>query len=220
MMVIGKKTSCDRCGSCCMQGGPALHGRDLALVQAGALACEQLVTIRKGELAYQPLCDSPEPVAGEFLKIQGQGGSWCCMFYDEAAGACVIYEQRPMACGLLDCTAPEPLLAITGKDLLTRFDCIDVDDPLLPLVHQHEEEHPCPDMVVVAQKLQTKDSRPVMLEELGVQVNADLDFRHKIAELRQLSVAAEMFYFGRPLFQLLLPLGVRIEKYPEGLRLL
>jgi hypothetical protein len=203
-----------------MQGGPALHDRDLTLMQTGVLSCEQLVTIRKGELAYQPLCDSPEPVANEFLKVRGQGGSWQCMFYELSAKACIIYENRPMACSLLDCTAPEPLLAITGKDLLTRFDCIAEDGPLLALVHQHEEECPCPDMEAVAEKLQARDSRPSILEEMTEQVNLDLAFRHKITGIGQLSVAAEMFYLGRPLFQLLLPLGVHVEESPTGLRLL
>jgi len=219
-MKMREKRSCDRCGSCCKQGGPALHGQDLSLIQTGVLTCEQLVTIRKGELAYQPLSDALEPVAREFLKIQGQGGSWRCMFYDEQAGACTIYEQRPMACSLLDCTAPESVLAITGRDLLTRFDCVDEDDPLRPLVQQHEEACPCPDLAVVAEKLQDKDDYHFMLEELTAQVNLDLSFRRKIAQRRQLSVAAEMFYCGRPLFQLLLPLGVRVRETPAGLQLI
>jgi len=123
-----------------MQGGPALHRQDLDLVRSGMLRREHLVTVRKGELAFQPLADLATPVVREFLKLQGRGSSWTCLFYDAAGRACSIYKQRPVACGLLDCTAPEALLAITGRELLTRFDCIEDDDPLLPLVHRHQEE--------------------------------------------------------------------------------
>ena len=52
------KTSCNRCGSCCKQGGPALHMQDLDLVLSGKLHFEDLITVRRGELALQPLTDS------------------------------------------------------------------------------------------------------------------------------------------------------------------
>ena len=214
-----EKQSCDRCGSCCKQGGPALHTEDLALVRSGSLTFNHLITVRKGELAYQPLEESATPVTGEFLKLQGKGGSWCCMFYDDDAKACTIYNHRPVACGLLDCTSPEALLAITGKNLLNRFDCIPADDPLLPMVQQHEQECLCPDMTLLATELRSPGSRSARLNELTRQVNTDLSFRRQANRIQDLTVTEELFYFGRPLFQLLLPLGVRIQESPTGLHL-
>ncbi len=202
-----------------MQGGPALHSQDLELVHSGMLRREHLTTVRKGELAYQPLAESATPVAREFLKLQGRNGSWTCLFYDETGKACSIYEQRPVACGLLDCTAPEALLAITGKKLLTRFDCIGDEDSLLPLVRRHEQECPCPDMTTVETKVQSAADRPLLLEELARLVNIDLGFRNHAADVRNLSVAEELFYFGRPLFQLLMPLGVQVRESSVGLEL-
>lgn len=218
-MTKTEKQSCDRCGTCCKQGGPALHTEDLALIQSGNLSFGHLITVRRGELAYQPLKESAEPVKDEFLKHQGKGGSWCCMFYDDRAKACTIYNHRPVACGLLDCTAPEALLAITGKDLLTRFDCMADDDPLLPLVQQHEKECPCPDMAAIHNGLQSADKRSQLLEELTRLVAADLNIRDQAARAHDVSVAMELFYFGRPLFQQLLPLGVRVQESPTGLQL-
>ncbi len=215
-----EKQHCDRCGSCCKQGGPALHGSDISLVGAGTLERHHLVTIRKGELAFPPFSDHPAPVAGEFLKLQGRRGSWCCLFYDEQDRACSIYENRPVACGLFDCTAPEPILAMAGRDLLTRFDCIESDDPLLPLVRRHEKEFPCPDMEAIAAGLSISADRISLLAELTRQVNQELVFRQGLTARGTLSVAAEMFYFGRPLFQLLLPLGVGIRETPDGVQLL
>lgn len=202
-----------------MQGGPALHRQDVELVRSGMLRREHLATVRKGELAFQPLAQSATPVAREFLKLQGRSGSWTCLFYDEAGRACSIYQQRPMACCLLDCTAPEALLAITGRELLTRFDCIKDDDPLLSLVRRHEQECPCPDMAAVETGLQPAAERSSLLEELTRQVNVDLAFRTRAAAVRNLSVAEELFYFGRPLFQLLMPLGVRVRESSVGLEL-
>lgn len=208
--------ACERCGRCCSQGGPALHSQDLALIRSRALQPRHLITIRKGELAFQPLAKSPQPVHHEFLKIHGRNGSWCCMFYNDSTHACTIYAHRPMACGLLDCTAPEPLLAVAGKDLLTRFDCIADDDPLLPLVRRYEQECPCPDMAALAGKWSTGDKRASLLEALTERVQLDLDFRQEAGGRWKLSVADELFYFGRPLFQLLAPMGIRLRESPAG----
>ncbi len=211
------KTACDRCGTCCRQGGPALHTGDRHLIELGVLGFEDLITVRRGELAFQPLADSPTPVAREFIKIQGQGSDWCCKFYDGNARECTIYENRPLACGLLDCTAPDALLAITGKDLLNRFDCIPGNDPLLPLVHLHERECPCPELDKVTDDLRSDDSRAETLQDLTVRTRVDLGIRNRAVHQCGLSVAGELFYFGRPLFQLLIPLGVRISESAQGL---
>jgi len=214
------KKNCERCGSCCSQGGAALHRQDLALVRSGSLGFEHLVTVRRGELAYQPLSREASPVADEFLKLQGRAGSWACLFYDERDSACTIYEQRPQACALLDCTAPQAILELAGRELLTRFDCMREDDPLRPLAEQQEEECPCPELASTLDKLRNGSQRTSLLEELTRQVNMDLSLRRQAGRIKDLSVAEELFYFGRPLFQLLVPLGVRVEETPRGLQLL
>ena len=121
-------SSCKRCGTCCRQGGPALHGPDLDLIRAGRLQIDDLITVRRGELAFQPLGRCPEPVHHEFLKLAGQGSTWCCAFFDETTKGCRRYHHRPMACSVLDCTDTGPLqlapavwafLAISRGDGLT-----------------------------------------------------------------------------------------------------
>ena len=211
--------ACGRCGACCRQGGPALHGPDLALIRAGWLAPENLITVRRGELAIQPLAAGPELVIREFLKLAGQGGSWCCMFYDEAAKECRCYDHRPMACGLLDCTDAGPLLAVAGQDLLTRFDCLGPDDPLMPLMREHEHLCPCPDLEAVARDLKEPHAARERLAELEAAATRDLRFREQAASRLRLSLGLELFAFGRPLFQLLLPLGVQARNTPAGIRL-
>ena len=213
-----QKTSCNRCGSCCKQGGPALHSQDRDLILGGALRFEHLVTVRRGELALQPLVESPQPVTEEFLKLQGQGNDWCCRFYDHEETACTIYEQRPVACGLLDCTHPDELLAIAGRNLLSRFDLFAADDPLIPLVKLHEEHYcPCPQLSDLADRLVADKENT--LEELTRQVNLDVAVRMKASRKFALSVDRELFYFGRPLFQLLQPLGFTVTESLQGLHL-
>ncbi|MCL2457847.1 MAG: YkgJ family cysteine cluster protein [Desulfobulbus sp.] len=211
--------ACRRCGTCCQQGGPALHGPDLALIRAGWLSPDNLITIRRGELAIQPLAAGPELVVREFLKLAGQGGSWCCMWYDEAARGCSRYEHRPLACGLLDCTDTGPLLAVAGQDLLTRFDCLAPDDPLMPLVREHEYHCPCPDLDAVGRDLQDPLTARERLAKLETAVTRDLRFREQAASRLRLSLGLELFAFGRPLFQLLLSLGIQARNAPAGIRL-
>ncbi len=213
------RSSCTRCGSCCRQGGPALHSGDAGLVRSGPLRREHLVTVRRGELALAPLARAPEVVTDEFLKVRGQGRDWCCMFYDHAARACSIYGQRPLACGLLECARPEAVLAIAGRDLLTRFDCMAPDDPLLALAREHEQQCPCPDLARIRTRLRSGKQRRDTLRRLTDLVRQDLAMRARAAARYGLSVELELFCFGRPLFQLLAPLGVTTRESATGLSL-
>lgn len=217
MKAKSHKLFCDRCGSCCKQGGPALHAQDMHLFTSGFLRPEHLITVRQGELAYQPLSQIPEPVNREFLKLAGANGSWCCQFYDHEAGACSIYSNRPVACGLFDCTEPDAILTITGKDLLTRFNLIEKDDPLLSLVREHTQTCPCPDLSILTEELDKK--REETLSTLTDLVVEDLDLRALAARRHNLSVQLELFYFGRPLFQLLRPVGITVTETVQGLHL-
>ncbi len=216
---MSPQEGCQRCGACCRQGGPALHGEDIALIRSGHLRLEDLITVRQGELAFQPLATTATPVLHEFLKLQGRDGTWCCTFYDEKARGCLRYAHRPLACGLLDCTDTGPLLDIAGQDLLTRFDCIDRDNPILALILNHQEHHPCRDIQIVSHDFEQIWARAEILESLLADVNLDLAFRSRTADTYHLSVALELFYFGRPLFQLLLPLGIQPFNTQDGLRL-
>ena len=213
-------TDCRRCGTCCRQGGPALHTGDLELLRSGRLQIDDLVTVRRGELAFPPLGEQPEPVRHEFLKLRGTGASWCCLFYDEAGRGCSRYDDRPLACRVLDCRDTGALLELAGRDLLTRFDCLAVDDPLLPLVRQHEAECPCPGLETVRHRLHEPDiDQAALLAPLEALVNLDLGLRTRAVAAHRLSVERELFLFGRPLFHLLAPLGIRAVPAADGLRL-
>lgn len=204
--------TCQRCGTCCRQGGPALHSGDLELLRSGRLRIDDLVTVRRGELAFPPLGEQPEVVRHEFLKLRGTGASWCCLFYDEGARGCSRYDDRPLACRVLDCRDTLALLELAGRDLLTRFDCLAGDDPLLPLVRHHEAECPCPDLGRLRRDLgEPEIDRAALLAPLEALVHLDLDLRSRAVAAHRLSLERELFLFGRPLFQLLAPLGIDFD---------
>lgn len=201
---------CKRCGTCCMQGGPALHTQDSKLIKEGRFAFEHMVTIRTGELAIQPLGKKPDTVIQEFLKLQGKDGEWSCQFFEKNGSVCTVYEDRPVACRVLECGMPEALLTIVGKNLLSRFHLIDPKDPILPLVKEHESACPCPDLAEVQSQLEScNGERDDLISSLQEKVDLDLQYRNAATLHYQLPVQMELFYFGRPLFQLLIPLGIK-----------
>ncbi|MDO8948301.1 MAG: YkgJ family cysteine cluster protein [Desulfocapsaceae bacterium] len=213
-----QQSACLRCGVCCQKGGPALHGQDLALVSGGYLPMEDLITIRRGELAHNPLSGTIEPVLSELVKIRGTGQEWCCCYYEPASKGCSIYGNRPLACWVLKCWQPEETLALVGKDLLSRLDILDDDDPFRPLVLEHERLCPCPDMRDVEKTLSEQADN--ILQSLEDKVNTDLAFRDRVVKKFNPPLSLELFLFGRPLFQLLQVFGVAVSESPQGLKLI
>ncbi len=208
-MTVNKKTpekqspqtACRRCGTCCQNGGPALHGPDLPLVRQGKLSLDALITIRRGELAHNPLTDRIESIPYELVKIRGTGREWCCCYYDAARKGCSIYGNRPVACGTLKCWQPKETLALVGQDLLSRLDILGEAHPWRAVVLEYERLCPCPDMGEVHNKLM--DQQYSILSTLEIQISTDLAFRERVVSDLNLSLDEELFLFGRPLFQLL-----------------
>ncbi len=56
------RTYCIRCGTCCMKGGPVLHQQDKAILLEGYAGHQHLITLRKGEMAYDPVTNRLERI--------------------------------------------------------------------------------------------------------------------------------------------------------------
>ena len=215
VMSKNNQNSCRRCGACCIEGGPALHRQDLELVRSGRIPLNRLITFRKGELAHNPKSGKVQAVRQEVVKIGGIGGDWRCSYFDEAGKGCGIYGHRPQACAALKCWDTGEILELVEQDVISRLDILAADHPLVPAVIEHERLCPCPDLEAIADGLaDLSDSLRADLEAL---VGRDLRFRTRIVREHNLLLAEELFYFGRPLFQLLQQLGVRISQSPSGL---
>jgi len=215
--MTNQKSECQRCGTCCTKGGPALHSQDLDLIQSGYLKKSALITIRKGEFAHNPKTDKIQPVGCELVKIKGKGGEWSCLFYDEITLGCSIYHHRPFACTVLKCWDPKELLDLVEKDTLSRFDILEQSEPFYSYVVEYERLFPCPDMEEIARW--TADDFKEKGETLKKRINDDLSFRNSLVRKKGLELNNELFLFGRPLFQLLQPLGFSVAQRIDGVGL-
>ncbi len=206
---------CSRCGICCTKGGPALHGVDLAPLKKGAWPIDHLITIRKGELVHRPFSDDVAPSSVELVKFKGKKGSWNCTYFDENLKSCSIYTNRPYSCSVLECWNPAATLELVEKDTISRMDIIEENDPLRGYVLEYESLCPVPDYMAIRERRLDEIGRT----QISLLVNTDLRIRNGIAAKFKLSVDNEMFYFGRPVFQLLVPLGVQSIQGGQGLTL-
>lgn len=210
------QTSCERCGKCCEQGGPALHRQDIELVRSGLLPTSRLITIRKGELVHNPLIGAVQPAAVELVKIAGTGRQWACCYYDQTRG-CTIHDHRPHACRALKCWDTRDVRALIEQDTLSRFDILPANDVLLPVLREHSRICPCDDLAYVRTNLaHLSDEKK---QELANRVDKELRLRMRVVAEHHLGLSQELFYFGRPFFQLLQALGVGVVDCGDGVRL-
>lgn len=212
-----KQKSCKRCGDCCNEGGPALHGPDLETIRSGKIPLSALITLRKGELALNPETGLLKAITVELVKLKGTGKEWSCCYFDQNEKRCTVYGHRPQACTVLKCWEPDALLAMVEKDTLTRLDILLEDDPLRNLIMEHDLLYPCPDMVALMAIL--PDISVVGKLELQRLVDEDLRFRVQVVEKFAMKLSDELFYFGRPVFQLMQSLGARLTETRVGVQL-
>ncbi len=203
-----RQTSCKRCGNCCSEGGPAFHLQDLPLLATGKIPLARLITVRRGELASSPIEKKLSPVATEFVKLSGKQGSWSCYYYEEGSG-CGIYSYRPQACRVLQCWDTREIISLMGRDLVGRKEILGMADPMLAAIAEHERLASCDFFA----SLQAGHSGLTAIEkaEIEARVQRDLQFRGRIVKEKGLSLGQELFYFGRPLFQLLRSVGIGVS---------
>jgi hypothetical protein len=184
----------------------------MKILLAGHIKHESLITIRKGELAFFPLRGRPEPIEKEHVKIAGKGKGWVCCFYDEKESSCTIYAHRPLECRVLKCWDTAQLLSVIGKDTLARTDILSKDDPMLKFIEIHEKE--CPPQIAedLTSELMKKQNDPGLIAKLTALVHQDLALRSRAVSAFGLSVEAELFYFGRPLFKILSARGLYLMR--------
>ena len=196
------KNECERCGTCCLKGGPTLHIEDQELLQQNSIDRESLITIRKGEPVYFFEQNRPEWIKAELIKLKGLHGEWSCIFYGKNSSSCSIYQHRPLECIVLKCWDTAELEAIAGKNLLNRFDIIPEHEPVIEYIHRHEKE--C--SLEFIEQLLIKQNGTInknSLAQLSDLVNKDLLLRSEALANLNFTLNLELFYFGRPLFKIL-----------------
>jgi Fe-S-cluster containining protein len=196
------KNECERCGTCCLKGGPALHIEDQKLLLQNFIDRESLITIRKGEPVISLEDRKTEWIKTELVKLKGKGAKWSCVFYDQDDTSCSIYKHRPLECVLLKCWDTAELTAIAGKNLLSRFDIIPAHEPVIEYIQRHEKECSLEfiEHLIIEQNGAINRNTLAELSEL---VNKDLVLRSEALAHLNFTLDLELFYFGRPLFKIL-----------------
>ena len=194
-----------------------MHLQDVLLVKNGTLPFESIITIRRGEFVHDPVTNTVVPSKTELLKISGSNGTWTCLFYDKGKRGCSIYDSRPLACKTLKCWDTGEILKLAGNDLLSRLDLVGPETELGKRLIQHESLFPFSDVKALLGPLGRMSKKA--LKNLEKIVNRDLDHRFEAVGEFHLSVAQELFYFGRPLFQLLEPFGFTVRETGSGIKL-
>lgn len=204
-------TQCIRCGTCCRKGGPVLHTQDIGILLEGHAGHRHLMTIRKGERAYNPVSERAEPVARELVKIRGRDTDLACIFFDEAHSSCSIYAHRFLECSLLRCWDTAQIMRVIGKDTLCRFDLINPGDPIREIIQTHEQECPSGEVENLLAALSPGSDRSRIIGQLAALVQKDHALRaYAISELG-MSREYELFIFGRPLTQILKDRGLTVR---------
>ena len=204
-------SECSRCGTCCLKGGPALHHEDKKILLAGYAGHQHLVTIRKGEMAFNPLRNILEPIKKELIKVKGKGDDWACYFYDEKEASCNIYENRFLECCLLKCWDTSEIMSLIGKNTITRADIINLGDPIMKVIEEHEQECPFNEINALVSGLYSGKEKSIILSQLSEFVRKDFAIRsYAVAELG-LMEEFEMFIFGRPLYKGLNDRGLNVR---------
>lgn len=205
------RNSCIRCGTCCLKGGPTLHQEDKKILLAGHVGHQHLVTIRKGELALNPVSGKLEPVPHELIKIRGNEKDWSCCFYIKKEASCAIYVHRFIECRLLKCWDTSEIMPVIGKNTIIRADIINPNDPILKVIETHEQECPYHEVEKLIFNLSRKTDKSRNLAKLTELVRKDLSIRsYAISELG-LQTEFELFIFGRPLFKVLSDRGLSVH---------
>ncbi len=208
-MVQGNtQTACRQCGTCCKSGGAALHHNDMALLLQGVIPRWDLITIRKGEFAHNPVSGKVQATVAEIVKLRGKGREWECCYYEPVSKDCSIYGTRPQACSTLKCWDPGESLKLVETDLLSRIEILGTDSATILLIAEHDGYCPLPDFKNLGYALDYRERET--LHSLDKSVNDDIAFRNHVVTISRMILKDEMFLFGRPLFQMLHPFGLDV----------
>jgi Fe-S-cluster containining protein len=206
------RTHCIRCGECCLRSSPTLQSQDLSLVEAGDIAARDLYTIRKGELVWDNVIEALTIARQEVLKIKEKqkGG---CIFYNDTAKACMIYEKRPAQCSAMACWDTTEFVKVYEGPKLMREDVIK-DRVLLSLMEAHEKRCSYEELQSHVEAVEKEGEKAV--EKIIELLKFDFQMRPFLVQKLGLNSEELDFLFGRPLADTIVMFGLRVIREPDG----
>ena len=192
-------TECQRCGACCLKGGPGLHEADAALFHGPeALALSFVVTFRAGEPVHDQVLGRIAPLEREMLKLRPQPGTTACAHYNHKAHACTLYRRRPLECRTLSCRNTAALAEMYDKTRLRRSDLLPQGHPVLAVMAEHEALVPVARIAGLAAAFLAGGPQAKKAEEaLTRMALCDQAFRQKLTQLANIGPEFHDFFFGR-----------------------
>ncbi len=208
-----KTTECRRCGTCCKDGGPALHGEDRTLIESGRIPLKCLYTIRSGERIRDNVKGGLFQATGDIIKIKGGRDFRACRFWDATQGnRCTIYGQRPLECRVLKCWDTTALEDIYGTNRLTRSDLLSQMEGLYELVADHERQCAYGDVHKYIQDLEEGHRTAEAIRHVLAMIRYDQQLRGVMSAKANLDPEMMDFLLGRPMTQILPGLELRLVK--------
>lgn len=179
------------------------------MVDKGLLNRTDLVTLRKGELAFDPIQDQVLPLGNEIIKIKGQGKSWVCRFLD-TKHYCRIYDCRPVECQALFCWNTEQLEKIYDKDRLTRASLFPTESGMAAIIAEHEAK--CPYSKVLELAEQSLDGKTNAIKDLAALAEYDRSLRALLVQKAGAMIDELDLILGRDVLATLPAMGLTLVR--------
>lgn len=208
-MGMNKRTTCERCGMCCMQSSPSLIKEDMALFVSGVLSYDNTYTIREMERVRSKGDGNIYESFLELIKIKSKNGSSTCVFYDETNG-CSIYENRPYQCRIYKCWAPENLLVGLENISLKRSDIFGSVDVIMKAIKMHEEKCSYKNLSSALERLAEGSENAA--EEIIDMLQYDTYIRPFLKEKFNIPESAMDLILGRPMIETINEFGFKIQR--------
>lgn len=206
-------TSCRRCGTCCLKGGPALHLADLELVTSGILPLATLYTIRCHEPAFDNVISRIAPAPSDIIKIKPlDPGRSACFYYQRHPQGCSIYEQRPLECRVLQCWDTREIEAVYRRDRLTREHLLAGRTGYWDLIVEHQTRCDYECLADLAGQVKQNPQASQATTAIVAMLRYDHSLRETIKDQAGLAPGLFDFLFGRPLTMTLGYFGLKLVK--------
>ena len=210
--MVKTQNHCIRCGECCIRSSPTLHVGDLHLIAEGAIARQDLYTIRNGELVWDNIMGALIVTREEMIKIrEKEEGS--CLYYNDADKACEIYEKRPAQCSAMACWDSERFMKVFREPKLTRKDII--KDPVLAaLMGTHETKCGYAAMERHVRHIELEGDKAVAAI---IQIlRFDNRLRPYLSQNLNVDPKEMDFIFGRSMIDTVVMFGLKVERESDG----
>ena len=186
---------------------------DTSLVYDGFIERGNLYTIRLGELVRDNIRGELIVTDQEIIKIKEKEKNLGCIYFDEKAKACTIYEYRPIQCKALACWDESEFMRVYARPKVDRRDIIR-DKIILGLMKEHDKRCSYSELDKGVRQIEQEGERAIgrILEALR------FDQHIRTFTSKKLGIdSSEMdFLFGRPLTQTITMFGLKVIKKSDG----